>query len=389
MLRSVRIPLLALLALVAVGGIAVASRNSGGTYSLPAGNPVIPGTTISTTWANNTLSDLATEVTNSLDRSGRGAMLAPLQCTSGSVTSPSLTFSAETGSGLYRIGTNDFGFSVNQTKRQEWTTTGSTIVGTFGVSGAATLSSGATVTGSGSGAGVSSTGGGTNGNGGTFTGGATNGSGLSATGAGTGAGIGATGGASNGTGVIGTGGASSGAGGSFFGGSPNGVGLFSTGTGTGTGAQFSAGIAATAAIRQDAMILINGDIRVDGIANPNSNVAFKNRITPKNIAKAWGVITCGNPATVTDGFNIASLTAVGAGVQVNFAQAMASANYVVVATTSPVGGDFPIAISDTLGTGSFQLHAMTQSAVNVGNFANCSTAGFRAGTLSFVVYGAQ
>lgn len=43
---------------------------SGGTYSLPAGNPVVTGTTISTTWANTTLSDIGTEITNSLPRDG-------------------------------------------------------------------------------------------------------------------------------------------------------------------------------------------------------------------------------------------------------------------------------------------------------------------------------
>ncbi len=32
---------------------------SSGTFSLVAGNPVVTGTTISSTWANNTLSDIA------------------------------------------------------------------------------------------------------------------------------------------------------------------------------------------------------------------------------------------------------------------------------------------------------------------------------------------
>jgi hypothetical protein len=45
------------------------ARNSSGTFSLVSGNPVVTGTTISTTWANNTLSDIATELTDSLSRS--------------------------------------------------------------------------------------------------------------------------------------------------------------------------------------------------------------------------------------------------------------------------------------------------------------------------------
>jgi hypothetical protein len=127
------------LALGAFVSYAMATRNSSGTYSLPTGNPVVSGSTISTTWANTTLSDLATGITDSLDRNGKGAMLAPLQCTAGTVAAPGLTFSAEPGSGLYRIGAADFGFSVGGTKRQEWTATGSSVVGTFGVSGASTF----------------------------------------------------------------------------------------------------------------------------------------------------------------------------------------------------------------------------------------------------------
>ena len=39
------------------------SRNGSGTYNLPAGNPVVPATVISTTWANTTLNDIATALT--------------------------------------------------------------------------------------------------------------------------------------------------------------------------------------------------------------------------------------------------------------------------------------------------------------------------------------
>jgi len=47
------------------------SRNGSGTYNLPAGNPVVTGTTISSTWANNTLTDIATALTNSLASDGQ------------------------------------------------------------------------------------------------------------------------------------------------------------------------------------------------------------------------------------------------------------------------------------------------------------------------------
>jgi hypothetical protein len=47
------------------------SRNGSGTYTLPAGNPVVTGTTISSTWSNNTLADIATALTGSLATDGQ------------------------------------------------------------------------------------------------------------------------------------------------------------------------------------------------------------------------------------------------------------------------------------------------------------------------------
>ena len=47
------------------------SRNGSGTYTLPAGNPVVTGTTIASTWANNTMTDLASALTGSLASDGQ------------------------------------------------------------------------------------------------------------------------------------------------------------------------------------------------------------------------------------------------------------------------------------------------------------------------------
>ena len=47
------------------------SRNGSGVYSLPAGNPVVTNTTISSTWANTTLGDIATALTGSLAADGQ------------------------------------------------------------------------------------------------------------------------------------------------------------------------------------------------------------------------------------------------------------------------------------------------------------------------------
>lgn len=54
------------------------SRNGSGTYSLPAGNPVVTGTTIASTWANNTMNDLASALTDSVAADGQTSMTGNL-----------------------------------------------------------------------------------------------------------------------------------------------------------------------------------------------------------------------------------------------------------------------------------------------------------------------
>lgn len=53
------------------------ARNGSGTYSLPAGNPVVGGTTVSSSWANNTLTDIATALSGSLSADGQTAWTGP------------------------------------------------------------------------------------------------------------------------------------------------------------------------------------------------------------------------------------------------------------------------------------------------------------------------
>lgn len=104
-----------------------ASRNSAGTYSLPPGNPVIPGTPISSTWANSTLADIANELTSSLDRQGRGAMAAPLQLSTGTALAPSLTFSGDTNTGFYRPAADSVSLTLNGSPMQTWAAAASTL----------------------------------------------------------------------------------------------------------------------------------------------------------------------------------------------------------------------------------------------------------------------
>ena len=80
-------------------------RSNTGVVTLPAGNPVVSNTDITTTWANPTMSDLASMMQDSLSRTGNGGMLVPFQNLDGTVTNPGITFSNATGTGWYRTAT--------------------------------------------------------------------------------------------------------------------------------------------------------------------------------------------------------------------------------------------------------------------------------------------
>ena len=55
------------------------SRNGSGVYSLPTGNPVVTGTTISSTWANSTLTDIQNAITQSVSADGQTPITGALQ----------------------------------------------------------------------------------------------------------------------------------------------------------------------------------------------------------------------------------------------------------------------------------------------------------------------
>jgi hypothetical protein len=88
-------------------------RDGSGNYTLPGGiNPVISGTTIDVAWANPTLADVATALTDSLSRTGSGGMLVPFLNADGAVGSPGISWVNETTSGLYRAAAGDQRFST-------------------------------------------------------------------------------------------------------------------------------------------------------------------------------------------------------------------------------------------------------------------------------------
>lgn len=136
-------------------------RNTSGVYTLPAGNPVVPGTVIDAAWANGTMEDMANEITNSLSRTGAGGMLAPFRLFDGTVTAPGLSFLNETNTGLYRSGSGSAWMSVLGVNVAQFSTVGLTIpfgkaltaggnasvAGTLAVTGATAIASTLAVTG--------------------------------------------------------------------------------------------------------------------------------------------------------------------------------------------------------------------------------------------------
>jgi hypothetical protein len=382
------------LAVVALASLA--ARNSSGTYSLPAGNPVTAGTTITTTWANTTLADISTELTNSLDRSGRGAMQAPLQCSNGTSSAPGLTFGSDPDSGLYRAGAGDIRMVVDATEVQKWTATTTTLPLGATLTQATTNAAAITATGNGTAAGVTSTGGSGGGSGVSGTGGATSGTGVIGTGGSTNGKGGAFTGTGTGVGVSGTGGTSNAAGGSFVGGVTNGHGVIATGTGTGygvsaagaygivataavsdgiwatggpgePGGRFTAGTTATASAPESALVLTNGYMNLQGTANPNSNVGFISKVTPKNIIKAWARFTLDSSTTPTlnDGFNISSVTVSGVNGTLTLVNPMTAGSYACTGSAQTSTLAYLVTIDSSAATVGFHLWGLASAGPSI------------------------
>ncbi|QSQ14034.1 hypothetical protein [Myxococcus landrumensis] len=294
------------------------------------------GTTISSAWANNTLGDISTELTNSLDRQGRGGMLAPLKLVNGSSAAPSISWTSDPDSGIYRAGAGDIRMQVDSAQAQTWTAAGSTISVPLSV---ATISGNTSVTGALAVGGTS-----------TFAQPSTFALGISSTGPTTAPGVAGFGGSSSGDGLRGQGGA------------PNGHGVVGTSAGTGVGVVAVAGTAATATVPRNAAQLINGNLDMGFVTSPNSNVAFTDVLTPKNIVKAWAriLIPMAGGVAITEGFNVSSVSASTTTATLTFASAFANTNYAVVVTS---GSGAPYAYySNVTGTTTVQIKARNLAA---------------------------
>jgi hypothetical protein len=116
-------------------------RDSSGTFTPAAAvNPVTSGTAITDEWANTTVNDIASGLTDSLDRQGRGGMIGTFKVTDGTVSAPGLSFTNETSSGVYRPSAGSVRLAVlgaevvkaeasGVTVTGALTTTGNTILG--------------------------------------------------------------------------------------------------------------------------------------------------------------------------------------------------------------------------------------------------------------------
>lgn len=348
-------------AMLSYVGDAGATRNSSGTYSLPAGNPVVSGTTIASATHNSTMSDVATALTDSLDRNGRGAMLAPLLCSNGTVAAPALTFDTDRDTGLYRVGANNPAMSAGNTKVQEWSTAGSTFPLAATFNGATTASNGVTITQA-----------------------IANGVGLTISGNGTGAAISATGPTGLNTQAIvaiasGNNHAVS------FAGAGNGSGILATSGATGEGVIAALGGSSSENTNtRYAFRALSGHLSLEG-GNPASSTGFTNTLTPTNIPKAWGRITTNGAGSVTmaDGFNMGTPTLSSNNIVVDFTTDMANANYTVLCTaqgSNPDGTCRVLAAGRT--AGGFTILGLTST----GSSVDCSGTACDVG---FVVFGRQ
>jgi len=88
------------------------SRNGSGVYTLPAGNPVVSQTVISSTWANNTMNDLASAMTDSVAADGQTPMTGPLNMNSNKVTNLATGTNSNDGINFTQFNTPTFGGAV-------------------------------------------------------------------------------------------------------------------------------------------------------------------------------------------------------------------------------------------------------------------------------------
>lgn len=121
--------------------------NGSGTFTL-AQPAFVPSTVISSSAMNSDLSDIATNgLTNAVAKDGQTTITGAFKGFTGSVGAPMYSFSADTDCGMYRIGANNIGLSVNATKIVDIATTGVSVVGALSATTSLTVLTTAAITG--------------------------------------------------------------------------------------------------------------------------------------------------------------------------------------------------------------------------------------------------
>jgi len=87
-------------------------RNGSGTFSI-ANGPFTVGSVINPDRVNENFTDVAAGLTGSLPRDGQAAMTGPLKVANGTVTVPSIAFSADVDTGFYWVSEGVVGFAAN------------------------------------------------------------------------------------------------------------------------------------------------------------------------------------------------------------------------------------------------------------------------------------
>jgi hypothetical protein len=115
------------------------SRNGSGVYTLPAGNPVVSQTVIASSWANNTMNDLAAAMTDSVAADGQTPMTGSLNLNSNKIINLATGTVGNDGVNFTQFNTPTFGGAV--VCSSTLTVTGATVLSsTLAVTGDTTMS---------------------------------------------------------------------------------------------------------------------------------------------------------------------------------------------------------------------------------------------------------
>ena len=128
--------------------------NGSGTYTAPANswNPAVSSTAVNSADWNTLLADLETALSGVVTKDGQTTATARIPFASGisvgdgSVTAPAVNFSADTNTGLYRIGADNLGVAIAGAKAAEFDSSGNLVLNSKNLTGVADFTATGTLT---------------------------------------------------------------------------------------------------------------------------------------------------------------------------------------------------------------------------------------------------